>query len=413
MFCIRYEESTQAKIKWAVTAYVRWMNVRNYQVDKKVLSEDRRVPTPEVLIKMPKEDVVRILCYFVHEVRDRSGKPYNRDTLYDLMSAFNGYFKQSGVPYSFIEDKDFFPLKNSLDNRMKDLSAAGLIAPRVKAEPITIKELGILWDKDLIGDQNPEKLVDTLVLMLGTHFAMRAAKEHYTLKLNQIVVDYDSDIGQKFLYYTEYKSKCNQGGITSRGHKSKDGRAYENLSNPTRCLVRLHEKYISVRPTSAKCSKNYYLRPLSISGPEAKVWYSCQARGRHKIEHAVEKICSAAGFTGRRSNHSARAGAATIMYDQGCDEQLIQEKTGHRSVAVRSYKRTSNRQLKRVSDILYGNVSDPSDKSDVKTAPSCTVSKPPVDEVPPKCQKVEESCSSTVTSDGKNFVININVNVNK
>lgn len=54
------------------------------------------------------------------------------------------------------------------------------------------------------------------------------------------------------------------------------------------------------------------------------------------------------------SNHSLRATAATRLYMAGVDEQLIAEKSGHRSVSVRNYKRTSEDQEKRVSDIVQG-----------------------------------------------------------
>ena len=383
------------------------MNVRNLQVDKGILLPDRRVPSPEDLVKSSKEVVVRVLSYFVHEVRDRNGKPYNRDTLYDLMSSINAYFKQSGVPYSFIDDKDFFPLKNTLDNKMKDLSAEGLIAPRIQAEPITVKEINIMWERGVLGDDTPERLVDTLLLLNGTLFAMRAVKEQYNLKVGQINVYYDDDIGEKYLFYEEYKSKCNQGGISSRGHKNKDGRAYQNLANPSRCLVRLHEKYMSLRPTAINCSNKYYLRPLTNPAPDAKVWYTCQARGRHKLEHVVERLCASAGLGGRRSNHSTRAAVATLMYEQGLDEQLIQEKTGHRSVAVRSYKRTSNKQLKRVSDILYGN------STESKSTPSATVSKCPENDSSEASASKIPKVESTASADAKGLVININLNLSK
>lgn len=61
-----------------------------------------------------------------------------------------------------------------------------------------------------------------------------------------------------------------------------------------------------------------------------------------------------AGFEGFFSNHSLRATAATRLYMAGVDEQLIAEKSGHRSVSVRNYKRTSEDQEKRVSDIVQG-----------------------------------------------------------
>ncbi len=55
---------------------------------------------------------------------------------------------------------------------------------------------------------------------------------------------------------------------------------------------------------------------------------------------------------GHFTNHSLRATAATRLYAAGVDEQLITEKTGHRSTAVRTYKRTSDEQQEEVSKIL-------------------------------------------------------------
>ena len=51
-------------------------------------------------------------------------------------------------------------------------------------------------------------------------------------------------------------------------------------------------------------------------------------------------------------NHSLRATAATRLYQSGIDEQLVMERTGHRSLeGVRSYKRTSDTQREVSSDI--------------------------------------------------------------
>lgn len=52
-------------------------------------------------------------------------------------------------------------------------------------------------------------------------------------------------------------------------------------------------------------------------------------------------------------NHSLRAPAATRLYASGIDEQLVMEKTGHRSTeGVRSYKRTSSEQHQYISNVL-------------------------------------------------------------
>ena len=54
------------------------------------------------------------------------------------------------------------------------------------------------------------------------------------------------------------------------------------------------------------------------------------------------------------TNHSLRATAATRLYHAGVDEQLITQKTGHRSTAVRAYKRTSSIQEEMVSKVVQG-----------------------------------------------------------
>jgi len=65
--------------------------------------------------------------------------------------------------------------------------------------------------------------------------------------------------------------------------------------------------------------------------------------------------CKNAGFQGYYTNHSLRATAATRLYNAGMDEQLVAEKTGHRSSAIRSYKRTCDEQMVKVNDVLQAN----------------------------------------------------------
>ncbi len=97
----------------------------------------------------------------------------------------------------------------------------------------------------------------------------------------------------------------------------------------------------------------FYLRPLACFNADG-IGFSCQPLGIHKIENAVKDLCLQAGISGRHSNHSLRATSASRLYDAGIDEQLIQERTGHRSNAVRGYKRTSSKLQKKVTDTLCG-----------------------------------------------------------
>ena len=94
------------------------------------------------------------------------------------------------------------------------------------------------------------------------------------------------------------------------------------------------------------------------------------------------------------------------MYEQGSDEQLIQEQTGHTSRAVRNYKRTCYT-LKRkvlstvqsdVSKVVKGAVSDKSPKSKEK--------KPKLDS---EAQPKKERQHIDVNYDKGNEIVNIRI----
>ncbi|ESP01413.1 hypothetical protein LOTGIDRAFT_230691 [Lottia gigantea] len=76
--------------------------------------------------------------------------------------------------------------------------------------------------------------------------------------------------------------------------------------------------------------------------------------GIHLLQRTVKRMCQKVGFQVNFTNHSLRATAATRLYVAGVDEQLIVEKTGHRSSVVRTYKRTSDIQQVDLSGILRG-----------------------------------------------------------
>ena len=256
------------------------MTFRNYQVEHGLIGIDRKVPSPDEMLTMDKSAIVNMICLFILEVKNSNREDYTRDTLYDLIVMVQSFLKQNGKAYKFFEDDEFFHIKNTLDNRMCALSKEGKISPSIKAVPISAQEENSLWQKGILGNDTPVKLVNTLLYLLGVHFGLCAADEHKHLKRDgNFSVHYDQAVGLKYLYYEEKVSKCNQGGIASRAFSPKSGRAYQNVVNSDRCVVRLYKKYISQHPDhDPKCSSDFYLRPLSV--PNGDAWYSCQARVR-------------------------------------------------------------------------------------------------------------------------------------
>lgn len=203
------------------------------------------------------------------------------------------------------------------------------------------------------------------------------------------------------MYYLEYSediSKTNQGGLDHRTVKRKVVRAYQNTDNPDRCIVHYWKKHIAVRPKDERCPLDFYLRPL-IQPNAQGAWFSMQPVGRIKLSNTVAELAKEAGISGKVTNHSLRATCASRLYQESVDEQLICEKTGHRSNAVRSYKRTSEDQMRQMSNIVYGNKKP-------KLAP-CTESKPEV--VADTGSNVENS--GNAGSSG--ICVNVHVHLNK
>ena len=122
-----------------------------------MLPPDHVVPNPDQLLEITSKDMCKVLCMFVMEVKNDNGDDYNWDTLYDLMVMVQSFLKKNGRLCKFFEDDDFFDLKNTIDNWMKELSKQGKIAPREKAQPISVAEEKKFWMDGILGDDTPEK----------------------------------------------------------------------------------------------------------------------------------------------------------------------------------------------------------------------------------------------------------------
>ena len=119
---------------------------------------------------------------------------------------------------------------------------------------------------------------------------------------------------------------------------------------PDCCPLRIILKYMALLPKTRMCQA-FYLQPRKKFF--GKSWYLNQPAGVNKLRDIVGHMCHDAGLPGHYTNHSLNSTAATKMYQMDLDEQLIMEVTGHGSTAVRSYKRTSQKQRKAASKCIF------------------------------------------------------------
>lgn len=361
---------------------------------------------------MSDEVIVRSLTRFILEVWDKSGEYYKSDTLYELIMSLQIYFHMHGHYVKFLDDDVFIELHNTLNNHMKYLASQSLSCPRQKAEAIEVDDECTMWQKGVLGDSNPKQLVDTVLYLLGTHFALRAGKEHKALRVgerSQLAVKYDHKAKLYYLECTEDTSKTNQGGLKHCRISRKLSRAYENAEDPECCIIRIYRKYMALRPSSAP--EDFYLRPL-MKPKDNKVWYYAQAMGINTLGKTVSTLMKHIGLQGHFTNHSHHASAASCMYQSNCDEQLVMEKTGHHSNAVRLYKRMSDKQLRDVSKIIYSQANEMSNDSGPSAKKVCTVTQPECE-----LKSEQETRSTTVNVDSRDkssaICLNLTINVNK
>ena len=79
--------------------------------------------------------------------------------------------------------------KMNLDAEMKRLQKKGLGSKKRQAEPISIEEEEKLWNSCLLGSNNPQALVDTMLYMNGLYFALRSGDEHRQLRFNPCQIE--------------------------------------------------------------------------------------------------------------------------------------------------------------------------------------------------------------------------------
>lgn len=100
---------------------------------------------------------------------------------------------------------------------MKNRCQWGLGNEVRQAQVISFAEEDIMWEKGVLGVDTPDKLLKTLVYMLGLSCALRAGKEHRALRSigrnSQFSFHYDDDGYRYLLYREDLCTKTNRGGI--------------------------------------------------------------------------------------------------------------------------------------------------------------------------------------------------------
>lgn len=329
---------TKRRNRWAISLYEKWFNQR-----KITDGDDKTIKLPNLqdLVIADSTALDYWLSKFIFEVRRQDCNPYPCNTLISVVAGLNSYFSTHQRSVNLFTDDAFCHFREILDAACKVSSKARPSCSSRQAEVISESEEETMWSQGILGDKDPETLIHTLLFLNGLHFALRSGQEHRSLTTDQLKISPPNSDSKYFVIeYTETVSKTYNGGLKHRRLDPKKVRHVDinSIENPPRSHALLLQKYQAKRPTNS--SNVFYLTPnKSVNGS----WYKMIPMGHNVLINVVKNLCRKSGISGYKTNHSLRATCATRLYQGGVDEQVIMERTGHRSTkGVRSYKRTSN-----------------------------------------------------------------------
>ena len=200
---------------------------------------------------------------------------------------------------NIFEQAEFHMFCTTLDSEMKRLNSTSQYIQKRRAEPITVEDENLLWKLGLLGTTSPTVLLNTLVYMVGLHFALRSGSEHRRLQYVPAQIQLiEKPHSRPYLIYQEDISKTNQGGLNSSTKQPKEVIHYANTKNPERCFIHIYKTYMSRCPSDMP-SGTFYLQPLSKpKGDTVCTWFSKVPCGHNTLQKIVPEWMKAAGLVG-------------------------------------------------------------------------------------------------------------------
>jgi hypothetical protein len=129
------------------------------------------------------------LSKFVVELRNENGEFYTPNSLMQIACGLQRHLRENGyADLNLFTDALYKSFCDSLDSQMKELSSEGIGVHVKKSEPFSYDEEEMLRQKGALGTDEPEKLLNTLLFLIGKCFYIRGGEEHRALQPSQFTV---------------------------------------------------------------------------------------------------------------------------------------------------------------------------------------------------------------------------------
>ena len=196
------------------------------------------------------------------------------------------FLRWNGKPeLDIFRDSNFADFRASLDSEMKRLQSEGYGTKTKQAEVLTEEDEDILWEKGILGSENPQSLLNSVIFYNGLYFTLCSGREHRQLQSHPCHIEIVEHPCQwPYLSYSKDVSKNHQGELKGQNIKPKVEIHHSNDSNPDRCFVRLFKCYRKSCPNDA-FSHAFYLQPSRV--PTDTCWYTRCPVGHNTLGTAV------------------------------------------------------------------------------------------------------------------------------
>ena len=98
-----------------------------------------------------------------------------------IVLSLQKFLEIQGRQVKFLSDVQFRAVRDTLDALMKERTQSGVGMNSRQAQIIMQEMENTSWEKGLLGDDCPAKLLNNLVYLFGLHFALRGRDEHRQL----------------------------------------------------------------------------------------------------------------------------------------------------------------------------------------------------------------------------------------
>ena len=179
-----------------------------------------------------------------------SGEEYPPKTVKEVVVGIQKWFNHNcNWEISVLNDREIKATRCLLDGTMKSLAKKGHVKPIRRTEVITVEMESNLWERKILGDDSPRKLLDSLIFSIGIHCCLRACSEHRNLSCKNLYLESTNASGnmEEVLVHNEIFSKNRQHGVSSCRVEPKSIVIHKNKIDPQRCLIRLYKEYMKHR----------------------------------------------------------------------------------------------------------------------------------------------------------------------